>query len=105
MSACSRTLGPIRSWTLIELLGVRCGGFLPILPRSPAILSKAGFDSIVLDGAMTKTGMVSFKRYLTPEQVEDIRAYLLWRAETDPVAPAPQGAVTKAAAASGAHAQ
>ncbi len=52
------------------------GGYLlPELRRSRAIAYGATFRSIVLDGAMSANGMASFKGYLTPEQVEDIRAY------------------------------
>lgn len=59
------------------------GAFLPNLPRSPAILSQAGFKAIVLGGALKDQGMAPFGRFLNAQDVEDLRAYLLWRAKTD----------------------
>jgi PQQ-dependent dehydrogenase (methanol/ethanol family) len=68
-------------------------GIFPILPRSPAILAQEDFQTIVQGGALNDTGMISFKRFLTPAQTEDVRAYLLWRARTD-AAPAAEKAAT-----------
>jgi quinohemoprotein ethanol dehydrogenase len=59
------------------------GAFLPNLPRSPAILSRAGFKAIVHDGALKDRGMAPFARFLSEQDVEDLRAFLLWRARTD----------------------
>lgn len=53
------------------------GRYLPDLKTSPLILSTESFKSVVLDGARTAKGMVSFARYLTPDQVESVRAYIL----------------------------
>jgi quinohemoprotein ethanol dehydrogenase len=71
-----------------SLCGACHGGgvFLPNLPRSPAILSKDGFKAIVLDGALKDQGMAPFKRFLSETDVEDVRAFLLWRAKTDSAA-------------------
>jgi quinohemoprotein ethanol dehydrogenase len=65
----------------------RGGVFLPNLSRSPAVLSAAGFRSIVLGGALSANGMASFRKFLTPAQVEDLRAYFLWSAKNPPKAP------------------
>jgi quinohemoprotein ethanol dehydrogenase len=62
------------------------GVFLPNLPRSPAILSRDGFKAIVLDGALKDQGMAPFRRFLSDKDVEDVRAFLLWRAKTDSAA-------------------
>ena len=62
------------------------GVFLPNLPRSPAILSQAGFKAIVHDGAKKDQGMAPFARFLSEGDVEDVRAYLLWKARTDSAA-------------------
>jgi mono/diheme cytochrome c family protein len=59
------------------------GVFLPNLARSPVILSKAGFSGVVLGGALKSQGMASFERFVSPKDVEDLRAYLLWRAKAD----------------------
>jgi quinohemoprotein ethanol dehydrogenase len=71
-----------------QLCGTCHGGgvFLPNLPRSPAILSQAGFKAIVHDGALKDRGMAPFARFLSEQGVEDVRAYLLWRARTDSAA-------------------
>lgn len=56
------------------------GRFLPDLRSSEPILSRESFKSIVVDGARAAKGMVSFSKYLTADQVESIRAYLLTEA-------------------------
>jgi alcohol dehydrogenase (cytochrome c)/quinohemoprotein ethanol dehydrogenase len=55
-------------------------GMFPDLRYSAALNSAEVFDSIVVDGALTANGMVSFKRALTQEQVDSIRAYVVARA-------------------------
>jgi quinohemoprotein ethanol dehydrogenase len=52
------------------------GGVLPDLRRSTALNDPALWNSIVLDGALKDRGMVSFKQYYTPAQVEAIRGYV-----------------------------
>jgi PQQ-dependent dehydrogenase (methanol/ethanol family) len=55
-------------------------GMFPDLRYSAALNSAEVFNSIVVDGALTANGMVSFKRALTQEQVDSIRAYVVSRA-------------------------
>jgi quinohemoprotein ethanol dehydrogenase len=56
------------------------GHFLPNLLRSQMILTTKDFDGVVIEGQRAPNGMASFKRFLTIDQVEDIRAYLLQEA-------------------------
>jgi quinohemoprotein ethanol dehydrogenase len=56
--------------------GAQSAGVLPDLRRSGALSDRTVWRSIVSDGALESAGMVSFKRWLTPEQIEDIRAYV-----------------------------
>ncbi len=53
------------------------GHYLPNLKASPMITSNEAFKAVVLDGALKSNGMVSFSKFLTPEQAESIRAYIL----------------------------
>ena len=53
------------------------GRYLPDLKTSPMILSPETFKSVVIDGARTAKGMVSFSRFMTADQAEAIRAYIL----------------------------
>ncbi len=55
-------------------------GMFPDLRYSAALGSSEVFHSIVLDGALSANGMVSFKKALTPEQADTIRAYMVSRA-------------------------
>jgi len=59
------------------------GVFLPNLARSPVILTSAGFQGVVLGGALKDQGMAAFGRFLTSADVTDLRAFLLWKAGTD----------------------
>ena len=54
----------------------------PDLRRSNALSDRNAFRAIVIDGALTQNGMVSFRDYLTPAQAENIRAYLSGEAAT-----------------------
>jgi len=56
------------------------GRYLPDLKTSPMLLSADAFKSVVIDGARAAQGMVSFSRYLTADQAESIRAYILTEA-------------------------
>lgn len=56
------------------------GPLFPDLPRSPSILHPDSFKLIVMDGALRQRGMISFSRFLKPQDVEDLRTYLLWHA-------------------------
>lgn len=55
-------------------------GLFPDLRYSGALGSAEVFNSIVIDGALTQNGMVSFKQALTAEDVNAIRAYMVSRA-------------------------
>jgi PQQ-dependent dehydrogenase (methanol/ethanol family) len=57
------------------------GRYLPDLKTSPLILTKDDFASVVLGGAKKSNGMASFAKFLTPDQVENIRAYILKQAK------------------------
>ena len=50
---------------------------IPDLRYSNAIAERDTFKSIVIDGARADKGMVGFGSTLTPEQAEEIRAYLV----------------------------
>jgi quinohemoprotein ethanol dehydrogenase len=56
--------------------GAMSSGVLPDLRRSGALDDKALWDQIVYNGALHGRGMVSFKKYFTPDQVEAIRGYV-----------------------------
>jgi quinohemoprotein ethanol dehydrogenase len=61
--------------------GAQSAGVLPDLRRSGALADRVAWGAIVNDGALESKGMVSFKRWLKPEQVEDIRAYVALKAK------------------------
>ncbi len=73
-----------------ELYGRFCGtchgndgfsrGMFPDLRYAGAIGSAAAFKTIVIDGALTQNGMVSFAKALGPDEPEAIRAYLVSKA-------------------------
>jgi PQQ-dependent dehydrogenase (methanol/ethanol family) len=56
------------------------GGVLPDLRWSPLLATKEGWRSMVLDGGLSKNGMVSFAPVLTPELAELVRGYVVDRA-------------------------
>ncbi|HKX77254.1 MAG TPA: PQQ-dependent dehydrogenase, methanol/ethanol family [Novosphingobium sp.] len=62
--------------------GAMSAGVVPDLRRSAAVADKRIWDGIVLDGALEPSGMISFRRFLKPDEVEAIRAYVSSRAET-----------------------
>jgi PQQ-dependent dehydrogenase (methanol/ethanol family) len=49
----------------------------PDLFRSAMARSPEAWKAVVIDGVLADNGMASFKEYLTPEQSEAIRAYIL----------------------------
>lgn len=55
-------------------------GVLPDLRRSGAIGDAGVFRQVVIDGVLADQGMVSFRKYLTPQDAEAIRAYINARA-------------------------
>jgi quinohemoprotein ethanol dehydrogenase len=67
-------------------------GMFPDLRYAGAINSAEAFKAIVLDGALTANGMVSFAETLKPEEAEAIRAYVVSRAIAAKQAPPPPGA-------------
>ena len=52
------------------------GDLIPDLRRVAAVTDRALWQSIVIDGALQNAGMVSFKPYLSPAEVEAIRSYV-----------------------------
>jgi len=59
------------------------GGLVPDLRHSSAIGYPDTMKSIVIDGALQHTGMVSFATALRPADAEAIRHYLIKRANED----------------------
>jgi quinohemoprotein ethanol dehydrogenase len=73
--------------------GAQSAGVVPDLRRSGALANKAAWDAIVNDGALESKGMVGFKPWLTPAEIEDIRAFIALKAkiaaeQSDPQNPA-----------------
>lgn len=60
--------------------GVRSGGVLPELRHSALAGDAQAWKSVVIDGLLQDQGMVGFSRDLTPQDAEDIRAYVVARA-------------------------
>ncbi|WP_246038981.1 PQQ-dependent dehydrogenase, methanol/ethanol family [Peristeroidobacter soli] len=61
--------------------GAQSAGVLPDLRRSGALASRDAWRAIVRDGALESRGMIGFSRWLSPEQVEDIRSYIALKAK------------------------
>ncbi len=59
------------------------GGVNPDLRHSAALNAPEAIHSIVIDGALQHNGMVSFKSALKPEDADNIRHYLIKRANED----------------------
>jgi quinohemoprotein ethanol dehydrogenase len=62
--------------TICHENGRQMGGF-PDLRYSAYINSEAGFRVVVLDGALTENGMVSFRNVLSPADAEAVRAHIV----------------------------
>ena len=62
--------------------GAMSAGVVPDLRRSAALADKQIWNSILLGGALEANGMINFHRFLKPDEVEAIRAYVSSRAET-----------------------
>jgi quinohemoprotein ethanol dehydrogenase len=56
------------------------GGVLPDLRHCLALSDPNLWQSIVHDGVRSANGMVSFSRAMSPEEIETIRAYVIYRA-------------------------
>lgn len=59
------------------------GGVNPDLRHSAALNAPEAIRSVVIDGALQHNGMVSFKSALKPEDADNIRHYLIKRANED----------------------
>jgi quinohemoprotein ethanol dehydrogenase len=69
-----------------DLYGINCigchglatlsAGVLPDLRRSSALASQDAWRSIVIRGALSDAGMISFAKYLSADEAEAIRAYV-----------------------------
>jgi PQQ-dependent dehydrogenase (methanol/ethanol family) len=57
------------------------GSWLPDLKRTPMLQTADDWRSIVIQGAKAPHGMASFARWLTPNDAEDIRAYVITEAK------------------------
>ena len=66
------------------------GAWLPDLKRTPMLLTAEAWKGVIIDGNSAARGMASFARFLTPQDAEDIRAYVIEEAKkaaTTPTAP------------------
>jgi quinohemoprotein ethanol dehydrogenase len=63
-------------------------GVLPDLRYSGLIKSPEAFDTTVRQGTRVDQGMVAFKDEVSPQDLEQIRAYVIHRANEDKLAPA-----------------
>jgi quinohemoprotein ethanol dehydrogenase len=64
-------------------LCIRCHGraarsrnVVPDLRRVPVVADAAAWKAIVIDGTLEDAGMVSWKRFISAEDAEKIRAYV-----------------------------
>ncbi len=64
-------------------------GMFPDLRYSGALASAEAFRTIVIEGALSKNGMVSFRSALSLEDAEAVRAYMVARAVAAKAAQAP----------------
>ena len=60
--------------------GATGNGVLPDLRKSGAIADATTWKSVVIDGVLKGNGMVSFASVLTPQEAEQVRAYVISRA-------------------------
>ena len=75
------------------------GAMFPDLRHAGAIQSADAFKAVVIDGALTQNGMVSFAKAIKPEDAEAVRAWVVSKAHeamkaqaAKPVAPAAKAA-------------
>src|SRR5262249_1017341 len=78
-----------------DLYCARCHGYdtvsanvIPDLRRSPMLSDKEAGRTVVIDGVLAERGMVSWSKYLTPDDAEAVRAYIADKARGAP-APSP----------------
>jgi quinohemoprotein ethanol dehydrogenase len=67
----------------------RVSTVFPDLRYAGAIWATDAFKAIVIDGALQKDGMVSFRKMITPQDAESIRAYVVHTANLAKNAPPP----------------
>ncbi len=60
--------------------GAQSAGVLPDLRRSSALTDAATWKAITIDGALEPLGMISFRKWYSPEQMESVRAYVAHKA-------------------------
>ncbi|HEY8573114.1 PQQ-dependent dehydrogenase, methanol/ethanol family [Phenylobacterium sp.] len=69
------------------------GSWLPNLKASPMLTTPEDWRSVVIEGALAPRGMASFARFMTPQDAEDVRAFVISVAKAPAAAPeAPTGA-------------
>jgi len=66
---------------------VRVSSLFPDLRYASALWTSAAFKAIVIDGVLQSDGMVSFRKVLTPDDAEAIRAYVVHLANEAKQAP------------------
>ncbi len=59
------------------------GGLLPDLRHSAMNTDPAAWQTVVHDGALVDNGMIGWAKYMTKEQIESIRHYVIKRAHED----------------------
>lgn len=59
------------------------GGLLPDLRHSGVLADEGAWQSVVHDGILKDNGMIGWGKYLTPDQIEAIRHYVIHRANED----------------------
>lgn len=59
------------------------GGLLPDLRHSAMNTDPAAWQTVVHDGALVDNGMIGWAKYMTKEQIETIRHYVIKRAHED----------------------
>ncbi|MET0274735.1 MAG: PQQ-dependent dehydrogenase, methanol/ethanol family [Phenylobacterium sp.] len=64
------------------------GAWLPDLKRSQMLATPENWKSVLIDGALAPRGMASFARFLTPQDAEDVRAYVISEARNAAGTPA-----------------
>ena len=61
--------------------GAQSAGVTPDLRRSAALGDAATWKAITIDGALEPLGMISFRTWYSPEQMESVRAYVALKAK------------------------
>ena len=65
-------------------MGAMSAGVVPDLRRSNALGDANLWNKIVIEGALTESGMIGFGGRITPNQAQTIRAYVACRASPNP---------------------